>query len=136
MPVRRLDSLLPEAQAGDEFGQHAVVLMKRAAEIGYEKAIAEELANPTWDDPDWCRMTVARANGQVPVFPEDESVTFRCHRCRDTGTIMLPPIEKHGSIYQMARECNPCTWRMWAKAQWQKQQEREGRGGNRSRETF
>lgn len=128
MGFRKLDSFIPGADEADIFGQHAVKLMRRTLEIGYEAAIREEADNPTstWDDPDWCRMIAARLGGQVPTFDEDTSVTFRCHKCRDTGFIHLEPIQRFGSTYQVARVCDPCHWRLWNKAQWLKQQEREG----------
>lgn len=129
--MRKFAGYIPDPQEADLFGQHAVKLLKRALEIGYDAAIHEELASPTWDDPDWCRMIVARSQGQVPVFQADDSVTFRCHKCLDTGLIELAPVLHFGAPCRSARWCDPCPWRLWARAQWLKKQEAEGarRGG-------
>jgi len=134
---RKVDSLLPEAGADDVFGQHAVKLMKRAAQIGYDEAIQEELESPTWDDPDWCRMIAARASGQVPVFSDDDRVTFRCPKCKDTGFVHHEDAPRFGSTYRVAAFCDPCAWRMTAKAEWLRKQEREApRGSGRLRDRF
>ena len=132
--MRRLDSLIPEASSDDIFGQHAVAAMKRCMKVGYKTWLAEELNHPSWDDPDWCRMIVARSAGDVPRFAEDESVTFRCSQCRDTGFVHLDPLRRFGSSYQVSRECQPCAWRFYAKNEWTRKQEREGvRGRGRGR---
>jgi hypothetical protein len=134
--MRKLDSFIPEAAEADIFGQHAVALMKRTLEVGYDAAIAEELANPTWDDPDWCRMIVARSRGQAPRFSEDTSITFRCWRCKDTGFIERPTIVKHGTTYPVFAVCDPCAWRLWAKREWEEKQARERTGPGRARGRF
>lgn len=123
---RKVDSLLPEAASDDIFGQHAVKLISRALKIGYQAAIDEELASPTWDDPDWCRMIVARSQGQTPKFPDDERITFRCPQCRDTGFIEQPDSHRYGPACRVHSRCDPCAYRLWAKAQWLRKQEVEG----------
>jgi hypothetical protein len=135
---RKIDSLIPEASEEDIFGQHAVAAMRRILEIGeeakkrgekvdaYSAWLQEEVISPSWDDPDWCAMIAARLSDQVHTFPDDETITFRCHRCRDTGMYLIPSINKHGSVYEVSRWCEPCPWRLWAKAQWLKKKETEG----------
>jgi len=123
---KKLDSLIPEATADDVFGNHAAKAMRTVLKRGYTGWLQSEVDNPTWNDPDWCRMIVCRAAGVVPDFPEDETVTFRCQHCRDTGFVMLEPVRFLGQPCRVARECNPCTWRLWAKAQWLKKAERDG----------
>lgn len=124
--MRRSDVFVPQAEEGDEFGQHAVKAMRRIQEIGYQGWLEEEAANPSWADADWCRMVVARLNGQVPRFTEDDSITFRCRKCKDTGFVEGADLRRHGVTHRTSAWCEPCAWRLWAKAQWLKKQEQEG----------
>jgi len=53
--------VVPQAEQGDEYGQHVCALMGRMAKLGVKAALEAEIAKPSWDDPDYCRMVVRLA---------------------------------------------------------------------------
>lgn len=132
--MRRLDGLIPGAAEHDEFGKHCVKLLKRALELNsMDAALKEEILNPTWDDPDWCRMIVARTHGLEPIFQHDDTVLLRCSKCGDTGYIVRDEVQRNGQMVRLSRRCDPCAFMRWLATQYEARQEREGAAKRRSR---
>ena len=71
------------ATAADEFGVNAIRVCVRMLKVGYQAALDEELANPGYNDPEWCRMIVNLAGGGEGIDFENGR-THLCPFCRNT----------------------------------------------------
>lgn len=56
--MKPLESEIPQPDETDEYGLHACALMRKMATMGVGAALDAELAQPSWDDPQWCRLIV------------------------------------------------------------------------------
>lgn len=122
--MARRDSLIPEAHQEDVFGQHAAKAMKRILDVGWQAWIEGELASPSWGDRDWCRMILALSQGQEAKF--EETRTYLCPKCKDTGSVVCLPADHYGVPVQVGKRCpDPCAWRMRAKSDYDAKQEQE-----------
>jgi len=130
--MRDLSSVIPPARQDDEFGQHACAAMLKISRVGYKRWLEDELAEPSWQDKDWCRMVVALSQGKLADFGDDPNQTYRCAKCKDTGLEFKPDFIRGRSRYQVTKWCDPCAWRMWARANWKQKQDAEGRPGRKS----
>jgi hypothetical protein len=100
--------------------------MRRINQVGFDAAVQEEIEHPTWENADWARMLVAFATGTPTKWATEDERTYRCPRCKDSGFLPIEDVERGGSIYAVTTRCDPCAWRLWAKAEWLRKQEREG----------
>lgn len=55
----------PAPDPADDYGLHACALMRKMGKMGVKEAIQHEIANPSWDDSDWCRMVVGLAANKL-----------------------------------------------------------------------
>ena len=118
--MRQMTEGQESPQALQDWRRASVHLMRRIGKIGWEKAIAEELAEPTIDDPDWCATIVAWASGQEAPTPTDpwgenspggdptRQPTYICPTCRDRGfTVRIAgPEDRHpGCAFSASCDC-------------------------------
>lgn len=92
----------------DPFGKLAIAAMKRIAEVGWKRWLADERAQPSSEDPDWTNMIQAYSQGEDPppiTGHEREEPQFKCPHCRDRAYVVGPPIHRHGIVYETVKPC-------------------------------
>ncbi len=99
--VRATEPGIDDIKPPDPFGQAAIGLCRRILRVGYDKALADELKKPTFDDPEWCRMIVALSAGKTITF--EDGRTYRCPACRDRAVLL--ETDEHANVYAPACQC-------------------------------